>query len=252
MGTLLRLPGKVIAVTGGGSGIGRATAQLAAAAGARVLILDRNEVAATETAQSIRSAGGSVEALVCNVTDARSLERVFETESTLDGLVNSAGVARRFPLTGQDEDGWDAVMEVNVKGAFLCSKLALERMRPGASIVHVASAVALIGVRNRAAYTASKGALVSLTRNMALDYAPRGIRVNCVCPGFARTALTEPIFADPERREKIEKMHPLGRMGEPEDIAKAIVFLLSQDASWITGVALAVDGGFSTGHQHDV
>ncbi len=247
-----QLHAKVIAITGGGSGIGRAAAQIAAAAGARVLILDKNEVAAAETARSIRAAGGVAEAFACDVTASASLQAIFKPLDKLDGLVNSAGIARRFPLAEQDESGWDAVMEVNVKGAFLCSKFALERMGPGASIVHVASAVALTGVRNRAAYTASKGALVSLTRNMALDYAPMRIRVNCICPGFARTALTEPIFSDPERREKIERMHPLGRMGEPEDIAKAIVFLLSDDASWITGVALAVDGGFSAGHQHDV
>lgn len=230
-----RLDGKLIVVTGGGSGIGAATAALAREAGASVITLDL--------------AGGDRH---CDVASAESVERAFADIDRIDGLVTSAGVARRFPLSEQDEAGWDAVLNVNLKGVYLCSKAALPRMRPGASIVHISSGVALLGVRNRAAYTASKGALVALTRNMALDYASRSIRVNCVCPGFARTALTAGIFADPERRARIEAMHPLGRMGEPEDIARAIVFLLSEDASWITGAALPVDGGFAAGHRDDI
>jgi NAD(P)-dependent dehydrogenase (short-subunit alcohol dehydrogenase family) len=188
----------------------------------------------------------------CDVADGESVRAAFADLDLVDGLVNCAGVAQRFALADQEETGWDAVMDVNLKGSYLCAKEAIVRMKDGGSIVHLSSAVALIGVRNRAVYTATKGALVALTRNMALDYAGRGIRVNCICPGFARTGLTAGIFADPARKEKIEAMHPMGRMGEPEDIAKAALFLLSDDASWITGVALPVDGGFSAGHREDV
>ncbi len=188
----------------------------------------------------------------CDVSDASSVRQAFAGIPTIDGLVNSAGIAQRHPAGEQDEEGWESVFAVNVKGTFLCSKEALTRMNQGASIVHLSSVVGLTGVRNRAAYSASKGAILSLTRNMALDYAGRGIRVNCLCPGFTRTGLTQGIFADQQRKAKIEAMHPIGRMREPEDIARAALFLLSEEASWITGIALPVDGGFSAGQRDDV
>lgn len=231
----MRLQGKTIVVTGAASGIGKATVELCRAEGARVVGMDL--------------AGADA---VCDVADEASVEAAFAGLEVVDGLVNSAGIAVRNPLGEQDAAGWQAVMDVNLKGTFLCSRAALRRMGRGGSIVHLASAVGLVGVRNRAAYTATKGAIVALTRNMALDYAGRGVRVNCVCPGFARTGLTKGIFADEVRKGRIEAMHPLGRMGEPEDIAKAIVFLLSEDAGWVTGIAMPVDGGFSAGHRDDV
>ncbi len=116
----------------------------------------------------------------------------------------------------------------------------------------MASVVGVVGVRNRAAYSASKGAIIALTRNMALDYAEAGIRVNCLCPGFTRTPLTKGLFADAERLAKLTALHPLGRLGEPDDIAKAALFLVSDDASWITGQAIAVDGGLTAGHGINV
>ncbi|MDX1982723.1 MAG: SDR family oxidoreductase [Bryobacteraceae bacterium] len=247
-----RLEGKSVLITGAASGIGRAAAQWCGAEGARVLALDRSREAVESVAAAIRESGGSAGPLPCDVTDTAAVTAAFSGITKLDGLVTSAGIAVRLPLAEQDEAGWDAVINVNLRGVFLCSKQALKRMGRGASIVHIGSGVGITGTRNRAAYTASKGAIVALTRNMALDYAPKGIRVNCVCPGFARTGLTAGIFADPERKAKIEAMHPLGRMGEPEDIAKAIGFLLSEDASWITGVVLPVDGGLACGHQHDI
>jgi NAD(P)-dependent dehydrogenase (short-subunit alcohol dehydrogenase family) len=232
---MTRLAGKTIVVTGAASGIGAATAALCRAEGATVIGLDL---------------GGADR--VCDVSDAVSVRAAFAGIASIDGLVNSAGIAQRHAAAEQDEQGWEAIFAVNVKGTFLCSREALPSMGRGASIVHLSSVVALIGVRNRAAYSASKGAILSLTRNMALDYAPRGIRVNCLCPGFTRTGLTRGIFADPERRACIEAMHPLGRMGEPDDIARAALFLLSADAAWITGIALPVDGGFSAGQRDNI
>jgi len=231
----MRLAGKTIVITGAASGIGAATLQLCRAEGAITIGLDL--------------AGAD---RVCDVADADSVRSAFAGIEAIHGLVTSAGIAVRHPADEQDEAGWDAVFDVNVKGAYLCSREALPRMGAGASIVHLSSVVGLMGVRNRAAYSASKGAILSLTRNMALDYAGRGIRVNCLCPGFTRTGLTRGIFADPDRKARIEAMHPLGRMGEPEDIARAALFLLSGDAGWITGVALPVDGGFTAGQRDDV
>ena len=146
---------------------------------------------------------------------------------------------------------YDAVMAVNVRGIFLTSKYALPRMKAhGGSIVHISSGVATTGTRNRAAYSASKGAIVALTRNMALDYAGDNVRVNCLCPGFVNT----PLLANlpPERRAKLIALHPLGRMGEPEDIAHMTLFLISDQATWITGQAIAVDGGYNVGHSEDI
>lgn len=244
--------GKVVVVTGAGSGIGRASAELCGAAGAMVWALDLKADTAKETADRIAEAGGNADFCAIDVASPLSVSQVFVQIPVIDGLVTSAGVAVRNPIGDQDEAGWDLVMGVNLKGIYLCSKEALARMGPGGSIVHIASAVALIGHRNRAAYTATKGAILALTRNMALDYAGRGIRVNCVCPGFARTGLTRGLFSDPERLARIESLHPLGRLGEPEEIGKAVRFLLSEDASFITGAALAVDGGLSAGHFADI
>lgn len=245
-----RLDGKTIVITGAASGFGRASAQLCVAEGAaRVLLLDTDGAGLQGVASSI---GDRATVMACDVSRTPDVERAFAGLDAVDGLVNSAGIARRVPLADQDEAGWDAVIGVNLKGIYLCSREAIRRMAGAGSIVHISSAVALIGFRNRPAYTATKGAIVALTKNMALDYASRQIRVNCICPGFARTGLTEPIFQDPERLAKINAMHPLGHMGEAEDIAKAVVFLLSEDARWITGIAMPVDGGISAGHQHDI
>lgn len=247
-----RLNGQTIVVTGAGSGIGRSTALLCAAEGAFVWALDLKADTAKETAEQIHAAGGTADFSAIDVASSLSVEQVFERIPRVDGLVNSAGIAVRNPIGDQDEAGWDAVIGVNLKGVYLCSRAALQRMESAGSIVHIASGVGIMGLRNRAAYTATKGAIVSLTRNMALDYAPRQIRVNCICPGFARTGLTQGLFADPERLAKIVALHPLGRLAEAEEIGKAALFLLSNDASFITGIALPVDGGFAAGHAVDV
>lgn len=237
----MRVQGKVAVVTGGASGIGAATARLLAEEGAKVVILDRT------------SGGGVVSCDVSVEEQVRAaMERVAAEHGRIDILFNNAGVAVRKPVVEQDEEGWERCFEVNVKGLYLCSKHAIPRMPPGSSIIHSSSVTGITGVRNRAAYSATKGAVVALTRNMALDYAERGIRVNCVCPGFVRTPLLDPLLRDPERTRKLESLHPLGRLGEPEDVAWAVLYLASDESRWVTGQALVVDGGFAAGHAVDV
>ncbi len=253
----MRFRDKTVFVTGAGSGIGRAAAAAFAAEGARVAAYDLSADTAAETARQIREAGGSALALGGDVADSAAVQgaigETVEQFGLLDVLFNNAGIAARERVTEQDEDGWDRILRVNLRGVYVCSKYAIPRMRrPGGAIVNTSSVVGLVGVRNRAAYATSKGAVITLTKNMALDYAAEGIRVNAVCPGFVRTGLTAGLFADAERGQAIEDMHPLGRLASPEDIARAVLFLASDDAAMITGQALAVDGGFTVGRPEDV
>ena len=182
-----------------------------------------------------------------------AVDRAVQSFGVLDVLFNNAGIAARQRVTEQDEAGWDEVLRVNLRGVYVCSKYALPHLRrPGGAVVNTASVVGMVGVRNRAAYATSKGAIITLTKNMALDYAPEGIRVNAVCPGFVETGLTKALFADPVRGPAIKAMHPLGQLATPDDIAQAVLFLASDDARMITGQALAVDGGFSVGRPEDI
>jgi NAD(P)-dependent dehydrogenase (short-subunit alcohol dehydrogenase family) len=219
--------------------------------GAAVIVLDADGKAAEALAARVHA-----RAIAVDVSDESRVRAAFERIRAdlgrVDVLVNNAGIAARQPVDEAREGDWSRVFDVNVKGAFFCSKYALPLMRAGGSIIHLSSVTGITGVRSRAAYSASKGALAALTRNMALDYASRGIRVNCVCPGFVRTPLTSALTADAARCERLTALHPLGRLGEPEDIANAIVFLASDEGSWITGHALVVDGGFSAGHAMEI
>ena len=235
-------------ITGGGSGIGAATSKLLHQQGARVVILDTKEPveAPFEDALYLTTDVRSEEEV------RRAIEFVAHKFGCVDVLVNNAGVAIRQSVADADVASWDEVMAVNVRGAFLCSKQALRFMPRNSSIVHMASVTGITGVRGRGAYSASKGALVALTKTMAMDYAERQIRVNCVCPGFVRTPFIRTITNDDARRERLTAMHPLGRLGEPEDIANAVLFLASDESSWITGHALVVDGGFSAGRSTEI
>ena len=225
-------------VTGAASGLGLAIAQAVQAEGALITAIDR-------------VAAPFEDSRICDITDEEQVKRALSGLPRLDAVVNSAGIARRAKVDEADMADYDAVMAVNVRGAFLVCKYALPHLREhGGSILHLSSGVATTGLRNRAAYTASKGAVLSLTRNMALDYAADKVRVNCLCPGFVDTPLLATIT--PERRARLTALHPLGRMGQPEDIAHMALFLISDQASWITGQAIAVDGGFSVGHTEDV
>ena len=234
----MRLSGKTILITGAASGLGETAARMCEAEGAIVIGLDR--------------VPGPAVSRIADVGDEGQVRAAIASIGLIDAVVNCAGIALRKMVTEQDAAGWDEVMRVNVRGSFLVSKYTVPKMPRGGSVIHLSSVAGITGVRNRAAYSATKGAIVALTRNMAMDYAPAGIRVNCLCPGFTRTPLTKALFDDPERLAKLTALHPLGRLGEPEDIGHAIVFLASDESAWMTGQAIAIDGGFSAGHAADV
>jgi NAD(P)-dependent dehydrogenase (short-subunit alcohol dehydrogenase family) len=234
----MRFSGRHVVVTGAASGLGLAIARAAEAEGATITAIDRVQ-APFENSR------------ICDIADEDQVRRALSDVLRLSAVVNSAGIARRAKVDNAEMADFDAVMNVNVRGAFLISKYALPHLRAyGGAILHLSSGVATTGTRNRAAYTASKGAILSLTRNMALDYAADKVRVNCLCPGFVNTPLLASMPS--ERRDRLAAMHPLGRMGEPEDIAPMALFLISDQASWITGQAIAVDGGYNVGHMDDI
>jgi NAD(P)-dependent dehydrogenase (short-subunit alcohol dehydrogenase family) len=236
----MRLSGKHVVVTGAASGLGAAIAQVCLREGAKVTGIDR--VAAALEQHRIADVG-----------DEDQVKRALEGLGRIDGVVNSAGVARRAKVDETSMEDFEAVMRVNLRGTFIVSKHVVPLMREaGGSILHLSSGVGLMGIRNRSAYSASKGAVIALTRNMALDYAADRIRVNCLCPGFVKTPLLDALLKDPERTARLTAQHPLGRLGEPQDIANAALFLLSDEARWITGQAIAVDGGLSAGNMADI
>ncbi|GAB7544694.1 SDR family oxidoreductase [Cupriavidus sp. 8B] len=247
----MSVEGKVAVVTGGGSGIGQAAARLLAANGAKVVVADRNVEAAQAVAGSLVQAI-AVRADVSRADDIRDLfQAVDDRFGRLDILVNNAGYGVAGTVVDLDEAEWDRLMSVNVRGMFLCSKHAIPLMfrSGGGSIVNTGSYTAMVAIPSRAAYVASKGAISSLTRAMALDHANQNIRVNCVAPGTIETPWFDPAFANsenPERfRQELSARCPMNRMGRPEEIAEAILWLASDRASFATGSVLTVDGGAS-------
>ena len=245
----MRMKDKVALVTGGGSGIGRATALRLAAEGARVVCGDRDVASAEETAKAIQTAGGTALGFEVDVADERACTRLVDATvssfGSLTTLVNSAGV--RAPLDALPAPAdWHRVIDINLTGSYLMSRASMPalRARGHSSITHLASIYGLVGGSLSPAYAASKGAIVNLTRQMALECAP-AVRVNCVCPGVIETPMTAELRADEAWRERTLKKYPLGRFGLPGDIAAAILYLASDDAAFVTGVALPVDGGYT-------
>jgi len=246
----MRLMDKVALVTGAGSGIGRATALRFGAEGAKVACVDADGQAAAQTARSIVESGAAAIALHADVTSqaqcAAMVEQAVAAFGRLSTLVNSAGV--RAQLTGETApvEEWRRVVDVNLTGTYLVSRAALAALNDSGTgaIVNLASIFGLVGGATSSAYAASKGGVANLTRQLALEWAPR-IRVNCVCPGVIETPMTADLREKPGWVEKVLKGYPLQRFGQPEEIAAAILYLASDEAGFVTGVALPVDGGYT-------
>jgi NAD(P)-dependent dehydrogenase (short-subunit alcohol dehydrogenase family) len=252
----VRLKDKVAVITGGGSGIGRAICVRFAAEGARVVVAGQTVAKLEESVRLVREGGGEAIAVRCDISDLQQVKDLMratvEKYGRLDVLVNNAALNRAEPIpetvAEMPEDWWAANLDVNLTGHYYCSKYALQEMLKAGSgvIVNVASAAGLAGTPGQAAYIAAKHGLIGLTKSMALDYARKGIRVVAVCPGFTETERAirhSEMYRGGDWKTRATENIPLGRGGQPEDVANAALFLASDEASFITGVALSVDGG---------
>lgn len=247
-----RLDGKIALITGAGSGIGRASALTFAREGAKVAVADKLVDGGRETVRMVEAAGGTASFIEVDVSDAASVEAMVnstvETYGRIDCAYNNAGIEGQVaPTDSYADDMFDRVIAVNLTGVWLCMKYEIPRLleQGGGAIVNTASGAGLIGVAGLSAYVASKHGVIGLTKTAALEYAKSGIRVNAVCPGLIQTPMVERLTADqPQLGEALVAMEPVGRTGRPEEIAESVVWLCSDAASFVTGHAMSVDGGF--------
>jgi NAD(P)-dependent dehydrogenase (short-subunit alcohol dehydrogenase family) len=246
-----RLEGRVALVTGAGSGIGRAISRVFADEGAHVYVTDVNESATEAVAAEIAASGGAASAITSDVSRGQDVAAMFRAveaaHGRLDVLVNNAGLNVRGDFRHLSDADWVTIREVNLDGVVRVARdgFALLKASGRASLINVASIMAHRGLRQLTAYSATKGAVTALTRGLAVEYAPFGIRVNALCPGFVETALTRRVLKVPAIEKALIDSTALRRLGRPEEIARAALFLASDDASYVTGAELAVDGGMA-------
>jgi NAD(P)-dependent dehydrogenase (short-subunit alcohol dehydrogenase family) len=252
---LFNLSGKLAVITGGGSGIGQAIATVFGRQGARVFVLDLDGDAANKTAAAITGAGGTADSAACDVSDAPSVKSMFDAivsrAGRLDILVNNAGVAHVGNIERTSEAEFDRLFRVNVKGVYLCSQAAVPVMvrQGGGVILNMASIVAFIGVADRFAYSMSKGAVLTMTKSVAIDYVKQNVRCNCICPARIRTPFVDGFVTknypgrEAEVLQELSEYQPMGRMGTPDEVAYLALYLCSDEASFVTGQAYPLDGG---------
>jgi len=246
----MRLQNKIAIITGAGSGIGRGITLAFVKAGAKVVVADWSEEGGKETVEQIRKVKGEavfVKTDVSKTTDIDEMTKAcLDKFGRIDILVNNAGIVKFGSLHETPEEDWDAVLNINLKSVFLNSKKVIpEMLKQGrGKIINIASIAGLVGFENIGPYCASKGGIIALTREMALEYAKNKINVNCIAPGVIKTAMTKDMLNDPAQKQGLEAQTPYPRLGEPEDIAFAAVYLASDESDFVTGHVLVVDGGW--------
>jgi NAD(P)-dependent dehydrogenase (short-subunit alcohol dehydrogenase family) len=247
-----RVDGKVALITGGGSGIGRATALLFGREGAKVVVADYNTEGGDRTVKTINEAGGAALFHAADVSNPQNVEalikKVVESYGRLDCAFNNAGIEGEFATTPKcSMENWQRVISINLTGVFLCMKYEIEQMlkNGGGAIVNTASAAGLVGLAGSSAYVAAKHGVAGLTKTAALEFARKGIRVNAVCPGFIRTPMVERgLDKGMVSEDQIIAAEPMHRMGKPEEIAEAVLWLCSEASSFVTGLPMPIDGGY--------
>lgn len=251
----MKLQDRVAVITGAGSGIGRAMALLFSREGAKIVAGDVNGAAAAETAELVRAQGGQATSAAVNVTVPEDVQSLFKHAinefGKLDILCNNAGIGSTTNVVDCEPDEWDRVMAVNARGVFLGCKYVVPIMleQGGGCIINTASVAGMIGIPERAVYCASKGAVIALTKQVAVEYVEKGIRCNCVCPGTVDSPWVGRLLqgaADPSQaRSVLEARQPMGRLGKPEEVAAAALYLASDDAAFVTGNTMVLDGGWT-------